>query len=127
MKKDTKDIHIGNILRAAVDASGMSIKAVTKRAKYVRGSYYKHIEKPDLSLPILLAYGKAIGHDFSEEVPQLKLILSDDPAVYQISAKQPETLEEALTELSILYKKWALLQEKYLALVEERESKKLSR
>ncbi len=123
MEKETNDIHIGKILQAAVDASGMSIKAVTKRAKYVRASYYKHIQKPNLALPILLAYGEAIDHDFSEEVPQLKQILSDDPAVYKISAKQPETLEEALAELSILYRKYSLLMEKYMALTEETKKK----
>lgn len=70
MRKQAK-INKGVILERAVSASGISITEVSRRAGYIRGSYYRHIGNPDLKLDILDKYSTAIGYDFRDEIPEL--------------------------------------------------------
>ena len=49
------------------------------KAGYTRSSYYKHIRDPDLPYHILAGYGKAIEHDFTEELPEMPQYMIEEP------------------------------------------------
>jgi hypothetical protein len=91
------------------------------RANYSRSSYYKHISNPDLDFHILIAYGKAIGHDFTEEFPEMpKYVLEDPEETYS----KPLTLDEAIRQRDQWKDKYLDLLEKYNRMIEERMEKK---
>ena len=111
----SKRIHRGEVLQNAVRNSDLSITPVTKRAGYSRGSYYHHISLPDLPYEIIDKYGKAIGHDFTEDFPEM--IRSMNIAEPQVPYTSPAQLKRALEECR---EKYMRLLEKYNELLEER-------
>lgn len=91
MKK--KQIDRGEIVKNAVEASELSIKVIIKKAGYKSTtSYYRHIQMADLSLEIVKRYGKALSHDFSIDIPEIKAIEAF------IENENPKTIQEALKE-----------------------------
>ena len=108
-------------MKAAVKASHLKIKDVTKRAGYSRGAYYVHIEDPNLDYHILMAYGKAIHHDFTEEFPDMPKYFNtiSDPGEHYNNRK-PQTLEEALMELELLKEKYTELLERFNQMILEK-------
>lgn len=90
-----KNIHRGALLAAAVDARNVTISKMVKRMGISRGTYYNHINDPHLPLEQLVAYGKAMGYDFSADLPMMRqLVLEEPEAVY----KAPATLDEAIAQ-----------------------------
>lgn len=107
----------GQILATIVGSSKLTKSEAAIRAGYTRSSYYKHIENPELDYHILMAYGKAIGHDFTEEFPDMpKYVLEESEAAYG----QPKTIEEAIQQKEIWKNKYLELLEKYNRLMEEK-------
>jgi hypothetical protein len=108
-------------LAAAVEATGLNKEVVAKKAGYSRSAYYKHIEIPDLDFYILMAYGKAIKRDFTDEFPEMpKYLLEEPDEVYG----KPKNLEDALKMLEQWKNKYLELLEKYKQLMEEKMEKK---
>src|ERR1700730_8983913 len=90
LKKKKTKLNRGQILAAAV--GGLNKELIAKKAGYSRSSYYKHIENPNLDFHILIAYGKALKHDFTEELVDMpKYLLGDPDEEY----RNPLTLDEA--------------------------------
>lgn len=89
---------------------------VTKKAGYKRGTYYLHIKKDDLALSILESYGKAIGYDFSEEIPEMEALIIEEPLNNYNS--EPVTIEEAIAKMNEWKEKYLELMEKYLKCLE---------
>jgi hypothetical protein len=118
--KRTK-LNRGQVLAAAVEATGLNKEDVAKKAGYSRSAYYKHIENPNLDFHIMIAYGKAISYDFTNEFPEMPKYLLEDPD--EIYGK-PRTLEEAIQLLEQLKNKYLDLLEKYKVLMEEKMEKK---
>ena len=114
--KRTK-LNRGQLLAAAVEASGLNKEEAAKKAGYTRSAYYKHIENPNLSYHILIAYGKAIKHDFTEEFPDMPKYVLEDP---ETAYGQPKTIEEAARISDLWKNKYLELLEKYNRLIEER-------
>lgn len=107
---------------------GLRISSVTKKVGYTRGSFYLHIKKEDLSLDILKEYGKAIGHDFSNEIPEIKNLTEDEHAPYTKETVLPaleevtrdrDTWRNKYYELSDRYNE---LSDKYMKLIEPKEN-----
>jgi hypothetical protein len=115
-----KHIHRGQLLEAAVKASRMNIEFVAKKAGYSRASYYKHKEDRDLEYHILAAYGKALKHDFTEDLPQMPKYLVEEP---EESYGKPLTLKDAIKQKDIWREKYYELLEKYNRLIEEKVKK----
>lgn len=63
-------MHYGELLASIVTKSGLSITWVAEQAGYKRGTYYTHIEKPNLSLAVLQRYSKPLGYDFTKHFSQ---------------------------------------------------------
>lgn len=114
--KRTK-LNRGQVLATAVEATGLNKEQVAIKAGYSRSGYYKHIENPDLDFHILMAYGKAIGHDFTQEFPEMPRYLLEEPE--QMYGKKP-SLEEVVRQRDQWKDKYLELLEKYNKLIEER-------
>ncbi len=97
--------------------SDLNITIITNRAGYNRSSYYNHILKPDLSFTILTKYGKALGHDFSRELPEIQPYMRlDEPTPgYQTNL----TTEELIKQRDLWKDKYLELLEKYNRLIED--------
>jgi hypothetical protein len=121
MKIKNAYIHRGHVLRDAVEATGLNKEIVADKAGYTRSSYYKHIQDPDLAYHILVAYGKAIKHDFTVELHGMpKYIVEDPPAEYE----KGMSIEYALKQIHYWKDKYLELLEKYNQLIEEKITRK---
>ncbi len=108
----------GQVLATAVEASGLNKETVAAKAGYKRSSYYKHIKDPNLEYHILIAYGRALKHDFTEEFPDMPKYVLDDP---QETYGKPITLDEAIKQRDYWKDKYIDLLEKYNGLIEGRK------
>ena len=104
-------------MATAVGASGLSKEDVAKKAGYTRSAYYKHIENPNLDYHILIAYGKALKHDFTEEFPDMPRYMIEEP---EEAYGKPKTIEDAIRLVEQWKHKYLELLEKYNRLIEER-------
>ena len=114
-KKKTK-LNRGQILAAAVEASGLGKEEAAKKAGYTRSAYYKHIENPNLDDHILIAYGKAIKYDFTEEFPDMPKYMMEEP---EEAYGKPKTIDEAVKIIELWKNKYLELLEKYNRMIEE--------
>ena len=119
-KKKTK-LNRGQILAAAVEASGLGKEEAAKKAGYTRSAYYKHIENPNLDDHILIAYGKAIKYDFTEEFPDMPKYMMEEP---EEAYGKPKTIDEAVKIIELWKNKYLELLEKYNRMIEERMGKR---
>lgn len=106
-----RKIHRGEILQAAAARSHLSVTSLMKRIGYSRGSWYVHIEDPDLPLDILALYGKALGYDFSADVPGMEK--PQQAAEPEEPGKAPATMEEALQQRDYWREKYYRLLEQF--------------
>ena len=121
LKKKAIHIHRGQVLKQAVEATGLNKEVVAEKANYTRASYYKHIQEPDLPYHILIAYGRAINYDFTEELPEMpKYLLEEPPANYDKLVPAAEVAKQ----VNYWKDKYLDLMEKYNRLIEERMGKK---
>lgn len=66
-----KKIHRGKILHDAVLKSHYQITKLSIAMDISRSTIYNDFEREFLSNEEMLRYGKAIGHDFSVDIPEL--------------------------------------------------------
>lgn len=69
-------MHRGELLERIVGSSGMSIKVLVQKMGISRTSYYNHIKDRELSLDMLHRYGRALGYDFSIDVPEIEKMVN---------------------------------------------------
>jgi len=106
------------MLHDAVEKTGLKIEVVARRAGYKRVTYYSHIRKEDLSLAILNKYARAIGYDFSDEIPGMNsFVVEEKGHVYKTN---PSTLEDVLEERNYWKDKYYEMMEKYQSLLEKK-------
>ena len=121
MKSKRTKLNRGQVLATAVEATGLNKEDVANKAGYSRSAYYKHIENPELDYHILMAYGRAIRYDFTEEFPDMPKYIVEEPGD---GFNKPATLEEAVLLLEKWKDKYLELLEKYNQIIEERMSQK---
>ncbi|MGN6195429.1 MAG: hypothetical protein ACTHOB_10855 [Ginsengibacter sp.] len=71
-----------------------------------------------MPLDILQKYGKAIGHDFSEEIDDLPSSIVEEPE--PLYGNQPATIEEAIHQRNHWKEKYYELMEKYIKCMEKK-------
>lgn len=108
----------GQILAAVVEASGLKKEDVALKAGYSRSAYYKHVENPNLDYHIVMAYGKAMNHDFTEEFPEMPRYELEEPETIYI--RTPKTVDEAILQRDFWRNKYFELLEKYSGIIEEK-------
>ncbi len=64
-------IHRGEIVERVVRDSGIPLTKVAKKMGKSRRWIYNVFEMPDLSLDLVLEFGKILHYDFSDEIPQI--------------------------------------------------------
>jgi hypothetical protein len=121
LKTKGKHTHRGDILHAAVKKNKLKITQVVKKVGISRGSFYNHIEDPNLPLDILERYGKALGYDFTADIPEMSKYTVEEPVeIYG----QPLTIEEAIQQRDYWKNKYIVLLEKHQRLIEEMTGRK---
>jgi hypothetical protein len=115
-----KHIHRGQLLENAVKASRLNIEFVADKAGYSRSSYYKHKEERDLDYHILAAYGRALKHDFTEDLPEMPKYIMEEPG--ETYGKTP-SLQDAIKQRDQWRDKYYELLEKYNKMIEEKMKK----
>lgn len=78
-------VHRGEIVEKVVRDSGIPLTKVAKKMGKSRRWIYNVFEIPDLSLELILEFGKILHHDFSKEIPQIasrRSIVNDEAAPY---------------------------------------------
>lgn len=117
--------HRGKILEGIVrkycDQNGFSITALSKKIDQNPSSTYRQFEKEDLPFYIIQKFGKAMGHDFRVEFPEME----DDmgyavPGTAEIDSKiyEPITLLQAIQQRDTWKNKYLELMEKHNALLQ---------
>lgn len=121
MKAKRTKLNRGQVLATAVEATGLNKEDIANKAGYSRSAYYKHIENPELDYDILIAYGRAIRYDFTEEFPDMPKYIAEEP---EDGFNKPTTFEEAVQQMERWKDKYLELLEKYNQIIEERLMKK---
>lgn len=111
----SRNIHRGEALEEAVKKTRTKVTQLVKRVGVSRGTYYNHIEDPNLGYEILEAYGKVLKYDFTQVIPQMPKYAIADP---EESYGKPVTLEEALRRIDYWKDKYIDLLERYSRLIE---------
>ncbi len=112
----------GQVLATAVEASGIKKEEVALKAGYSRSAFYKHVENPNLDYHIIMAYGKALNYDFTQEFPDMPRYEIHDAETFYNST--PTTREEMLMQRDYWRDKYYELLEKYTGMIEEKMRKK---
>lgn len=72
-KSEDFKIHRGEIVRTVVDKMGCEIASLARKIHVTRSTLYRQFEKPDMDWRYITSIGRALHHDFSDEIPELKL------------------------------------------------------
>ena len=116
LKTKGKHIHRGEVLQAAVKKNKLKVTQVAKKVGISRGTFYNHIIDPHLPFDILERYGKALGYDFTADIPEMTKYTLEEPAeIYG----QPSTIEEAILQRDYWKDKYIALLEKHQRMIEE--------
>ncbi|WP_026902424.1 hypothetical protein [Pedobacter glucosidilyticus] len=107
-----KKFHISReVLHKVAKTSSLSIKEIAEKAGYKYPTFYLHIKKVDLPYDKLARYGQVLGHDFSDEFPDMMdYIFKDRHVAYGVKKLIYEELE---TEKERWLNKYHQLNEKY--------------
>lgn len=102
--------HKGEVIQKAVKESGYSITRLAVKLGKSRRWVYQIFEKPNVSLEYILQIGRAIHHDFSNDIKGLK--------EYKQST-QIDTWHDSFGEFLTDAEKAEYWKNKYLILLEE--------
>lgn len=111
-------IHRGKILKELIykycQQEGISITKIAKRAGYDQSTVYRHFTLDNLNYNILIRYGKAMRHDFSEEFPEMTDYFTVEEEVFPKELPpQPLSPEECMEQLKYYQTKYIELLEKH--------------
>lgn len=110
LEKYKSQIHRGAILHGVAKRHPNTISKIAKEAGYDQSTFYIHKQNADLSFDILVKYGTAMNHDFSNEIPEYSEYLIKN------GVKQPNDLKMTYEELE---KDRNFYRDKYYAQLEE--------
>jgi hypothetical protein len=100
--------HKGEIIKAAVEKSGVKKKLLHQEMGISRGTLYNNFNQIDVYNYTILKIGKIIHYDFSVHFPKLKLKQVEDP-LEEYPSKTSAQLKDEVD----------LWKGKYIALLEE--------
>jgi hypothetical protein len=109
-----RNIHRGNLLDTAVRQSSTNISQMVKKLGISRGSFYNHIKDPNLSFETLARYGKAIKHDFSQDFPEMRKYVIEEP---EVPYGMPKNMEEAIEQRDYWRERYYKKNEEFLRLL----------
>lgn len=120
LKTKEKHTHRGEVLQAAVKKSPLSITQLVKRMGMSRGTYYNHIDDPNLTFETLEQYGKVLGYDFTNDFPEMQKYIVEEPVM---PYGEPKSLNEAIKQRDYWRSQADVWKNKYIELLEEMKRK----
>lgn len=63
-----QDLHIGHLIKAVFDESGLSVAELARRIGCERTNVYSIFERSDISIRQLVAISQALQHNFLDDV-----------------------------------------------------------
>ena len=102
-------VHKGEIIKQAVNESGLPVTQVAKSLGVTRKTIYNIFERIDVDNDTILKIGSIIHYDFSEKFPKLKRLNKTEEPQEDYNAK-------VITELKEEVDLW---KGKYIALLED--------
>ncbi|MFK7786571.1 MAG: hypothetical protein AB8B56_15735 [Crocinitomicaceae bacterium] len=103
--------HKGEIIEKAVRESGFSITRLSERMGKSRRWVYQIFESQSVSVDYILAIGKIIHHDFTEEIEELKSYKMN--LATQITNDQQHAFGDDKDEVDYWKNKYLTVLEKY--------------
>lgn len=107
--------HRGEILSKVIREKNVKISPLAKKMGLDRGTIYRHMDDPELSLDYITQYGKALDYDFSKDFPEIMYVLREPPAEYGATKSYDEWRDAA----EYWKDKYIDLLEKYTALLSQ--------
>jgi hypothetical protein len=108
LKTKGKNVHRGEILEKVVKDSTVKITQLVKRMGISRGTYYNHTQDPHLPFELLEQYGRFLNYDFSQDIPEIRKFLVEEP---EASYGSPKNLKEAIEQINYWKAKYIKLLE----------------
>lgn len=105
--------HRGEILKKVITEQGVKISQIARKLNINRGTVYRHMDDPDLSIEHIMKYGEALGVDFSDYFPEMIYIVKDTPKRYG----ETKSYDELKRDAEYWKDKYIDLLEKYNALM----------
>ena len=93
--------HRGEIVEKIVRDSKISISQIAKDIGYSRTQVYNFFKESELSLDIILAIGKSINYDFSEEIAafsKIKSVTKHDKSYWETKFNERKVMYDELLE-----------------------------
>ena len=103
--------HKGEIIEKAVRESGFSITRLAERMSKSRRWVYQIFENQSVPVDYILAIGKIIHHDFTEEIEELKSYKMN--LTSQITCDQQRSFVDVKDEVEYWKNKYMAVLEKY--------------
>lgn len=70
----TQNLHIGQLIKAVFDESGMTVSEFARRIHTARSNVYFIFERPSIDMKQLLDICDALGHNFLDDIQiQMKM------------------------------------------------------
>lgn len=111
-------VHRGQVLKKAADESGLTVETIVERMHYAsRNTFYNHTRREDLSVAILKRYGRVLGYDFSQDIPEVEDYGIKETDVNYLT--EPKTKEEATRQRDFYLKLYMSQLEEFRKLLEE--------
>ena len=113
--------HRGEILLSTVKKKRIKVSDLSQRFKLSRSTFYNHTKQKNLSYELLAMYGKAIGHDFTQDISDMPdYLLQEEEPLYNI----PTTLDDALKIIEQWKNKFIKLSIQYQELIAKLAARK---
>lgn len=74
--------HRGEIIEQAVRNSGLAISKIAEKLGKSRRWIYLMFENPHVPFETIVAIGKILHHDFSEEIKSMNTMVSEPQVIY---------------------------------------------
>jgi hypothetical protein len=103
--------HRGEIIEKEIRESGIPLTTIAKRMGKTRQWLYLLFENPNVSIDHMLEIGKIIYHDFSKNIPELKL--------NGVSEGKQEAFYDTKSEVQLWKDKYFTLLEEHNALLKQ--------
>jgi predicted transcriptional regulator len=116
-------VHKGEIIKAAIESSGMNITEVARRINVQRPTMYGYFSNPHVSLDVILQIGKVINYDFTPEIPELKAIVKAH-MLQEPEGEYKSKLHECREELLSLSMKYSGVLERVAQLLDDNQKLK---
>lgn len=98
--KTEHEFHMGNLIKAVFDKSGMSVAELARRIHCDRTNVYKIFARPTIDVELLVKVSKALQHNFFVDVMNLAGLAADIPVRHSLNFSIDDISLENIDKLS---------------------------